>query len=356
MDYFESGLCVRTPSWHAKEVLLSEAPATWEEAGEISGLGLWEPEKRCFYESPVTVPFTGDPDEVLAGYAEGSQILSVDFAELTVMILPAVDTHVGVYRNDDGRRLGVVGEGFGLVYNRVMGEVAEALMEDEPGLRFDSVGCAKGGALVWIVMKLDEPSMIAGDDSYTYPHVNLLNGHDGGSSFQVNRTAVRTVCANTYNLADMEGRRSGTAYTFRHTGSVLDRIAEAKAALTGVRQDMIAWTEMAEDLAKIRVNDAILTTFVEEFIGLPPAEAAVASDRVKDNVAQARAALKGLYLNSPTTDGHRDTGLGLVDAAVEYLDHVRGYRSPLTYVNRQLLGREPLKAKAVKLVRELAKA
>jgi hypothetical protein len=35
------------------------------------------------------------------------------------------------------------------------------------------------------------------------------------------------------------------------------------------------------------------------------------------------------------------------------LDHVRGFRNSDTYMGRQILSAEPLKAKAVRLVREL---
>lgn len=356
-DYFDSGFCVRTPSWHGKEVLLATAPVDWDEARLAAGL-MWEPRLMQTFQAPVTVKcnITDDPSEILANFPEGSQLLSLDFAEFTATVLPAIPSHRTVERDDNGHVLGVVGKGYVPVTHAVMGEVMEALMEVEPNLKYDSVGAAKEGALVWVVAYLDEPRIIAGDDSPTLPYINLQNSHDYSSPFKLTKTNVRIVCANTYDMASMEAKRSGNNFTFRHTATINERIDAAKDALRGVREEAAAWQEMAEGLAKINVNDAILQMFVDRFIALPPSEAAVASDRVKENHAQAQAAFKGIYLNSPTTEGHRGNGLGLVDTAVEYLDHVRGARSDFTYVNRTLLQPEPLKAKAVKLVRELANA
>ncbi len=47
-------------------------------------------------------------------------------------------------------------------------------------------------------------------------------------------------------------------------------------------------------------------------------------------------------------------GYGLVQAAGEYLDHARGFRNSDTHLGRTLLRPEPLKVKAVKLVRQVA--
>ena len=73
----------------------------------------------------------------------------------------------------------------------------------------------------------------------------------------------------------------------------------------------------------------------------------IVSQRVRDNIDRARAIFRSLYLDSPTTQGVRGSAYGLVQAAGEYLDHVRGYRSHDSSLGRTLLRPEPLKAKAV---------
>lgn len=69
----------------------------------------------------------------------------------------------------------------------------------------------------------------------------------------------------------------------------------------------------------------------------------------------ARQAVRGI-LASPTTEGIRGTAYELVQAGVEYADHLRGYRSQGTYLSRTMLRPEPLKHRTLQLVRELVTA
>src|SRR5205823_5385556 len=63
-----------------------------------------------------------------------------------------------------------------------------------------------------------------------------------------------------------------------------------------------------------------------------------------------------MIFESKTTEQVADTGYGLVQAAGEYLDHVRTARSWETRLNRTLIRPEPLKHRALSLVREVISA
>lgn len=76
------------------------------------------------------------------------------------------------------------------------------------------------------------------------------------------------------------------------------------------------------------------------------------SERVEANIAKARHAFERIYSESMTTETIRGTAYGLLQSATEYLDHVRVARSRDTYMGRTLLRAEPMKERAVKLVRE----
>ena len=79
------------------------------------------------------------------------------------------------------------------------------------------------------------------------------------------------------------------------------------------------------------------------------------TDRVARNVEEARAALR-LIFESKTTEQVAGTAYGLVQAAGEYLDHVRTARSWETRLNRTLIRPEPLKHRALSLIREVSAA
>jgi phage/plasmid-like protein (TIGR03299 family) len=212
----------------------------------------------------------------------------------------------------------------------------------------------KGGALINALVWLDEPVNIAGDDSPTFPFLSLSNAHDGSAALRALFTAIRIVCWNTYSAALASAERDKSLYTFRHVGNVAERIEEAKAVLMNLRADNAEWVELANDLFKLPAREEEVKTFTELFLPTPPA--GTYSDRVAANIDRDRGIFTKLYNESYTTEGHRGTALGLVDAAVEYLDHVRGFRNADTKFGRSLLRSEPLKAKAVSIVREVCGA
>jgi len=72
-------------------------------------------------------------------------------------------------------------------------------------------------------------------------------------------------------------------------------------------------------------------------------------------VEEARKAVRGI-LAGPTTQGLDGTAYKLVQAGVEYLDYVRKARSWETRLNRTLMRPEPMKARTLTLVREIAAA
>ena len=151
----------------------------------------------------------------------------------------------------------------------------------------------------------------------------------------------------------MEGERHGATFSFTHRAGWRDRIDEARRAVTGARQEMQAYAELATNLLDIPVTDRQRERFVLDFIPMPPET--LITDRVARNVEQARAAVRGI-LASPTTEGIRGTAWELVQAGAEYADHLRGYRSKGTYLSRTMLRAEPLKQRTLSLVREIVKA
>lgn len=330
--YFDTGFSVRQPMWHGEGQVLSDHPADWNEARRLAGLE-WEPELVPMFARHATDPL--------------ERMVDPSLPEETYERVPG---HQLVARSDSGEILGAVSDSFGLVPHGAggMADILEAVVG--AGAKFETAGSCKGGAQVWALAYLDEPEQIAGDDTATLPFVALLNSHDGSGACKLVATSVRVVCWNTYQAAAMEGARSGRQFTFRHTASVLDRIQEAKEALAGVRDEQKRWRLLAEELAALPVNQQALDVFCEALIPEPD----LATDRVRADRAEKRAAFRKLYLESATTDGHRGTALGLVDASVEWLDHVRYYRSPDTYLTRTLLRPEPLKTGVLKLAREVA--
>lgn len=360
--YFDTGFSVRQPMWHGEGLVLDDYPTDWQDARVKAGL-TWEPETRPVYQLPTTVGCEKCKAVLGTHHNRNCELGTIDELVTPGQTDPLamrdgivlVPRRKLIVRNDNEHVLGVVGEDFELVLHSKMGEILEALLGSNGGtLKFETAGSVREGAQVWALCYLDEPYTVKGDDTETYPFIVLLNAHDGSGACKLIVTQVRVVCWNTYRAAELEGERHGRQFTFRHTGTVNDRIDQAKAALAGVRDEAAEWDALSTELFGMKVDEAQFNHFLADFIPEPVGD--VVSERVRNNVSKAHSMFKHLYLDSPTGEAHRGTALGLVDASVEYLDHLRGFRNADTYMGRTLLRPEPLKAKAVSLARQVCSA
>lgn len=361
--YFESGFTVREPAWHGLGMVLDDYPENWDAARKFAGLE-WEPMLApAFVRLPepiLVAPTCCTYDDCGATAGVALDDLRFECAVCNTCSLPRMSEFMPVpnnrvvLRDDTNAPLGIVSDQFSLVTHEQMGQIMEALHEGDSKLKFESAGSIKGGAHVWSLAYLDEPVEIANDDTASYPYLALTNAHDGSGACRCFFTTVRIVCWNTYSAAIAEAERAKRQFIFRHTGDMTTKIEEAKKAISGMRDDHAAWIATANELYKLPVRAADLDKYVFMFLPEPPAE--VISPRVRNNIDSARATFRKLYEGSPTTDGHRGTALGLLDASVEYLDHLRGFQNRDTYMGRTMLKHEPLKSRALSLITELVGA
>jgi len=375
--YFDSGFAVREPMWHGGGNILDEYPTDWADARTKAGLG-WEPvELKPFFLWPFAeflcpscfgtfgqqhlneCPFSGKI---------GSEILPAGCIVTPDGILQPDPGHKGIARKDTHLVLGVRSDEYSTIYhgntdddgNRVSAKDGRASMEEiidaftgaDGALKFETAGSCREGRQVWALLCLDEPFHVPGDESATFPFLALLNNHAGGACKAV-ATQVRVVCANTFQMASDEGDRTGQQFTFRHVGDVAGRIEEAKATIAGLRGEREAYLALAEELSKLNITDPQVEAYLTDFLPSPRENGEQCSDRVHDNVERARKTFRHIYQDSVTTDGIRGNGYGLLQASTEYLDHVRGYRNRDTYLGRSVLGVEPIKQRALQLIRSL---
>jgi phage/plasmid-like protein (TIGR03299 family) len=321
----ESMFSVRQMPWHREGEVLDDYPGTWAEARVLAGLD-WDPVTTDVY--------------TVARYRRN---------DLSPVYEP-VPGWKAISRSDTGAVLSVNKDTYTVIGHAEMGEIVEAVLA-QPNIHWETAGVLDGGRAVWCLALLDEPVEFPGDDSPTLPYLAITNRHDGTAACALRATAVRIVCANTFRAAELEGDRTGATFSFIHKSSWRSRIEEARQAVTGARTEMRRYTELAHQLLGIPITPKQRELFVTEFIPLPPA--GLITDRVAHNVEEARQALR-LIFESKTTEQVAGTAYGLMQAAGEYLDHVRTARSWETRLNRTLIRPEPLKHRALSLIRDLA--
>ena len=326
---FDTGFTVREPAWHGLGNLLAAAPTNIIEAREAAGL-TWEPRK---------VPAYQKKRELVGVTVEGEIVERDIFVEVEgAALIERTDTDA------------VIGHGVSSDYqpisNQTMFEVCEALASE--GAVWETAGSLRGGSIVWSLMKLDEPFTLPGDNSISHPFVSVVNFHDGSGAMRAQSGSIRIVCQNTNNAADWQAKSRQTQFVFRHTANVEDRINEARQVIMGSRSEAAEWQELAEELLGIPVTTGNYNAFLDEFFPLAPG--VVHSDRVLKNWEGARGIFTQCY-NGETNAAAHGTALGLMNCATEYLDHLRAYKSKDTYVTRTLLRPEPLKAKALQIIK-----
>ena len=268
-----------------------------------------------------------------------------------------LDGYVEHFRSDNGFTLRVGADSFERIPNRVPYDVAELLLDE--GFLFETGGTLDGGKQCYLTLLLNEPVVIPGDDSTTLPYAGLSWAHDGSASFSVRSTSVRQVCENTVSASEAEGKRLGTNFVFRHTKNVMERIADAKKTINGVRENHDVYVQAMNELAEIQITPSQRDLFVSEIIGDKGETlslSASTSSRVKTNIENERTKILSLFMGPTIPEAHRLTGYGLHLAGVEYFDHLRTYRSKDSYVRRTLLSDNPAKAALGRTIRELVAA
>jgi phage/plasmid-like protein (TIGR03299 family) len=322
----ESMFSVRQMPWHREGTILSGYPGDWDTARTLAGLD-------------------GDPIAT-----EVYQL--ADLNEDGIPHDEPINGWKTITRSDTGTVLSINRDSYTVIDHGEMGEIIEAVLA-QPHVKWETAGVLDGGRAVWCLALLDEPVELPGDDSPTLPYLAITNRHDGTAACALRATAVRIVCANTFRAAELEGERTGATFSFIHRSSWRARIEEASKAVTGARAEMHRYTELATGLLGITITPVQRELFITEFIPMPPQ--GLVTDRVARNVEEARAALRMIF-ESKTTEQVAHTAYGLVQAAGEYLDHVRTARSWETRLNRTLIRPEPLKHRALSLIREVAAA
>lgn len=368
---FESGFSVREPMWHGLGTVVQDFPETLEEAIELAGLDFEVVRTPVFavkeYHRCDSQEMSGCEQPAVAVvehsgrtlYACATHANRAASKGLKVEALPMrqVPEFLSVVKDDDGSILHVGPATRGIVQPRKVFELTEMLLDAKvrakggdglPEVKLATAGGLDGYRKIWVLAYVDREFHVPGDSSPIYPFLSVMDSYDGSMSLTAILTSVRIVCYNTMSAAENEAMKSGHIFRWRHTASIEDRIEEARATLKGAISETEQWVKYATKMVAIPFSDAQLDKFLHEFIPDPP----LATDRVMDNVREARAAVKNIY-HSASTVSIAGTAWGAISAVGEYLDHKRTWRSRESYVGRTLLRPEPGKTKALHLIEDM---
>ena len=323
----ESMFYVRETPWHGLGIRVEEALSS-KDALVAAGLD-WKVTQRPIYTADF-ICHTG------AVYTSEEQII------------PNYKANI---RDIDGAVLGVVTDRYKIVQNEEAFAFTDALIGE--GVRYETAGSLQGGRRVWMLGKLPENYIIAGER--IEPYMVFSNSHDGSAAIKVAMTPIRVVCQNTLNLAIKEAKRS---WSTKHTGGVHNRmgigsdsgngasygedvigagsagssartkgVLEAQKTLGLAHKYMETLGKEFDSLSRIRLSDNKVMEFINELIQL----SADASDVQRKNTEQLRDDVKIRYFEAPDLKALGKNGYRFINAISDHATHVKPLRETSTY-------------------------
>lgn len=161
-------------------------------------------------------------------------------------------------RDYDQSILGVVSDRYQVVQNKEAFAFTDELLED--GVRYETAGALQGGKRTFLLARLPQRFIIAGDE--ISPYFVIMNSHDGSCAIKAAMTPVRVVCQNMLNLAFRTAKRT---WMTKHTSNIMERIEDARTTLQFAERYMGELGKGIDELAKKRMTDKKVMEYMSEF-------------------------------------------------------------------------------------------
>jgi phage/plasmid-like protein (TIGR03299 family) len=301
-------------AWHRLGTVLP-AGLTAQDVMTFAHLGGWDVRKR-----EIDTTLIG-PDGVTATHIDGKYV--------TVRTNPitGVEEVIGLATG----HAGIVGDTYKPFQNEALTDYL-ATMTDESGAFLDTAGSMRGGADVFVTMRLPKTMLVGGVDELNV-NIAILNNHTGNRAITGLITPTRIVCANTQRAALNNAKAS---FKVRHTDRAADRVQQAREQLGLTWRYIEKFEAEAEKMIQEQLSEAAFRKVCDEiWAPLPPS----ATDRSKTIAANRALSLQQLFVDADTNANIRGTRWAGYQAVTEYLDHaapVHGKTTADKTINRAL--------------------
>lgn len=213
-------------------------------------------------------------------------------------------------RQKDKQVLGVVTDRYKVVQNTEAFAFTDNLLGE--GVRYETAGSLQGGKKVWLLAKLPENYVVAGDQ--VTPYLVFSNSHDGSGAIKIAITPIRVVCQNTLNLALKSATR---VWSTIHTGNIQNKLEEARKTILMADNYMSNLQKEVEELNKITLSDKKVYKLIDSLIPLSPN----ATPIQEKNVERQREDFKLRYFEAPDLIAVPKNGWRFINAVSDFATH-----------------------------------
>ena len=280
----ETMFSARVKPWHGIGTVVEECPNS-KEALWLAGLD-WQVEQKDIYTIEGTL---------ISGYKAN-------------------------VRDTDQSVLGVVSERYQVVQNEEAFAFTDELLVG--GVRYETAGALQGGRRTFMLAKLPQRFIIAGDE--ITPYFVIMNSHDASCSIKAAMTPVRVVCQNTLSLAFRTAKRT---WMTKHTSNIMERIDDARTTLQFAEQYMKELGKGVDELARKRLTDKKVMEYMSEFF---PVTADMTAAQRKNNLSLLRD-MKARYFDAPDLQDMGKNGYRFVNAVSDFATHAEPIRRTKNY-------------------------
>lgn len=280
----ETMFSTRVKPWHGIGTVVEECPNS-KEAIKLAGLD-WKVEQKDIY-TEGGIPISGYKANV---------------------------------RDTDQSILGVVSDRYQVVQNEEAFAFTDTLLGE--GVRYETAGSLQGGRRTFMLARLPQRFIIAGDE--ITPYFVIMNSHDAGCSIKAAMTPVRVVCQNTLNLALRTAKR---VWMTKHTSNIMDRIDDARITLQFAEQYMREMGKSVDELSRKRLTDKKVMEYMSEFF---PVTQDMTDAQKKNNLILLND-MKARYFDAPDLKGMDKNGYRFVNAVADFATHAEPIRKTKNY-------------------------
>lgn len=218
-----------------------------------------------------------------------------------------------LFRSDDGRPLGLVGDSYKVVQPREVIEFFRTLAEDH-GFELETAGVLFGGCKYWALANTKN-SFNVGKKDQVKGHLMLATSCDGSMSTVAKYVATRVVCNNTIQIALGEG---GPVVRTRHNAEFKADAVKTELGLFDAGWEKFKMQTLA--LAKRKMSQAEAVSYLIKLMG-DESKAVEEQPHADTMKIIAEKFITGNYIGHELSG---DSAWGLVNCTTEYVDHNRG--------------------------------
>jgi phage/plasmid-like protein (TIGR03299 family) len=170
-----------------------------------------------------------------------------------------------IWRTDTWQRLTVkpVGSKFQIIQNDQAWEFLDEVV-GEFGASYESAGSVYGGKQSWAQIHMPNQTFAIGKHTHVEPYILYFKRNDGSGKDVAFPTAIRAECANTTRLA--LSKKGDKGIGLRHSGSIKDKIEEARLALGLSVERFEQFKEQTQVLARTTADEEQLEYYCNDVL------------------------------------------------------------------------------------------